>query len=132
MNELTRTRKLVQDLSSGLNGSVVIKHTDSHTQGVPDISVTWAGITSWWEAKLIKKNKIIGREVQNEMMRRMERAGLAYYVIYNDKGEVYITSPSNVADGLILAPESVAVGKCNEAVVGFIRQLHLRKNRNAL
>ncbi len=32
-------------------GAVVFRHEDQFTGGIPDISVTWAGITTWWEVK---------------------------------------------------------------------------------
>ncbi len=38
-----------------LRGSVVLKHADRSTTGIPDISVSWMGITGWTEMKYLRK-----------------------------------------------------------------------------
>ena len=51
MNEATLKRNLVKSIKSTMPGAVVFRHEDQFTAGIPDISVTWAGITTWWEVK---------------------------------------------------------------------------------
>lgn len=51
MKEADLKRRLVKALGSSLPGAVIYRHEDTFTAGIPDISVTWGGITSWWEVK---------------------------------------------------------------------------------
>ncbi len=51
MTEADLKRRLVRALKSTMPGAVVFRHEDQFTAGIPDISVTWAGITTWWEVK---------------------------------------------------------------------------------
>lgn len=42
---------LVKAIRAQLPGAVVYRHEDTFTAGIPDVSVTWEGVTSWWEVK---------------------------------------------------------------------------------
>lgn len=81
MNEASLSRTLCQRLRRELPGAVVFKHNDLSTAGVPDISVTWGGITVWLEVK--RGERITGRGVQRETMRRLMQVGRAYYVHFS-------------------------------------------------
>lgn len=54
-------RKLSVDLMAEcrrqLRGSKVVKHSDRFTTGVPDITVSWLGITAWLEDKYLRKGE---------------------------------------------------------------------------
>jgi hypothetical protein len=51
VNEGTLKRALVKAIRAAMPGAVVYRHEDTFSAGIPDISVTWQGITSWWEVK---------------------------------------------------------------------------------
>jgi hypothetical protein len=52
VSETTHTSKLVEVLRRGIPYGTTFKHADRFTHGVPDISHTAFGFTSWWEVKL--------------------------------------------------------------------------------
>ena len=79
-------------LSSGLvaalnelPGFVAIKHNDARTAGIPDISLTGLGRTSWIE---VKRDKLTSRSLQRLTLHRLHEAsgGRAFYVLYCARG----------------------------------------------
>lgn len=98
MTEATLTRELIKILKYKLLGSIIIKHADRFTVGIPDASITWAGTTSWLEVKYIRRD--IFREGGNPllaplkrrfpspqlvMMKHLAAVGSAFYLIYFDR-----------------------------------------------
>lgn len=71
------TRKLRKDLS----GAVVLRHEDQYSSGIPDISITWKGSTTWLEVKLAKP-KLIGKGIQRITMQCLAENGQCWYAIY--------------------------------------------------
>lgn len=51
MNEGTLKTKLKHTLLQVLPGAVVWNHTGAFTSGIPDLSCSWGGTTSWIEVK---------------------------------------------------------------------------------
>jgi len=49
MTEATIQAALLPKIRAGLPGSVVTKHSERLVAGVPDVSVSWRGLTTWWE-----------------------------------------------------------------------------------
>lgn len=49
--EATVKQSLVQAMRKSMNGSLIFRHEDRHIFGVPDISCSWNGVTTWWEVK---------------------------------------------------------------------------------
>ena len=54
MNERKITEEVLAELRK-LRGAVVLKHADRFTKGVPDLSVSVLGGTSWIELKYLRK-----------------------------------------------------------------------------
>lgn len=62
---------------SELPGAEVIKHADAATGGIPDLSVTYNGRTSWLEVKLLRRGQTLESELEPRQLatcRRLERA----------------------------------------------------------
>jgi hypothetical protein len=89
MNESTLTRGLLKTLRAAFPDGVIIKHSDSYTSGVPDISVTWNGRTTWIEVKFANP-RVLDKGVQALMMKRLANAGSAVYVIYTREKTTHI------------------------------------------
>lgn len=51
MTENTLVAKLVKIARAELKGYVIFKHADRFQHGIPDISITGSGVTTWWEAE---------------------------------------------------------------------------------
>jgi len=81
MKESDLSRALVKVLRAGMPDGVVFKHADTITAGIPDISVTWHGVTSWLEIKHAHPS-IIDRGIQALTLKQLGAAGRAHYVIY--------------------------------------------------
>ena len=83
MNEATLKRALVKAIKTTMPGVVVFRHEDQFTAGIPDISVTWAGITTWWEVKYspIGRNSTVTK-LQGYTLDQLSRQSTAGLITY--------------------------------------------------
>ena len=110
MNEKTLVSGLVANLRTELPGSTVFKHADLVTAGIPDISVTWSGWTSWLEVKYANPSfEVTG--IQKLTMRRLAAQGLAWFIIYESKLFRETTFGDSSNHTLIVHPQYVVAGK---------------------
>ena len=77
--EAQLTRELILTIKKTLPGSIVFKHSDRITFGIPDVSVTWMGTTTWIE---VKRGRLSGRKIQQRTLQRLGMQSLAFYVVY--------------------------------------------------
>lgn len=99
MNERYLKGQLMQNAELFLRGSVVQNHSDAFTSGVPDFSVTWRKITTWWEVKFWNGGDFDTQPLQHATARRLAKQGFCHYVIYevNEGVErIYICTPDEV------------------------------------
>ena len=111
------TQRLVKAIRKGLPNSVVFKHSDRVTYGIPDVSVTWLGSTTWLEMKRIA---VSGAAIQHARMCQLATQGRAFYVVFQEVGSEVRT------------PEGKAVFRAatDDDVVRFLRMTHA-KHRNS-
>lgn len=86
MRESEWTLKLVKVLRAALPNSVVLKHNDAITGGIPDLSITsFEGgpyaRTTWIEVKMLGAPSVMFKPLQMEMLRRMG----GWYVVWSPK-----------------------------------------------
>jgi hypothetical protein len=77
---------------------VALRHEDRTQAGYPDISITGNRLTSWWEVKLAVP-QVKSRGIQDLMMLRLGKAGIAFYIIYeeiHDIKQVRIIDPPDL------------------------------------
>lgn len=88
MTEAPLKAALVRELRKTLpRAAVVFRHEDRITAGIPDISVTWNGRTTWLEIKYANPG-LKSRGIQDLTLLRLAAAGVARYVVYREqKGE---------------------------------------------
>ena len=125
MNEATLKRALVKAIKTTMPGAVVFPHQDRFTAGIPDISVTWAGVTTWWEVKYspIGRNSTVTK-LQGytlEQLARQSTAGLITYAETKRAGRYIVLwdashNPINVTE---------LTGWHNEAVASLIQGYHV-------
>lgn len=130
--ELKYSRELVACFDTLLKNAEVFKHTDILTGGIPDMSATWGGFTTWLEVKVDRGKGIEGRGIQHETACRLERLGSCWYVVYTKQpGHPQMTrivKPSFVSlHGYIHSHEFNGIA--HSAVVQFIRDLHSSRLR---
>jgi hypothetical protein len=80
-SEADVTTVLLKLMHARFPGSVVIKHSDKATTGIPDASVTWNARTLWIEVKLADPS-FTSTGLQELTCARLARAGRCTYVIY--------------------------------------------------
>jgi len=99
LNEASLSRDLVETLGAYLQGSVVFKHNEQVTGGLPDLSVTFRGSTVWLEVKFIVCGEIIDRDLQWITARKLAKHGKCFYVLYvMDEGakSIWIVAPKDL------------------------------------
>jgi hypothetical protein len=69
------------EIKKGLPTSVALRHEDRFTSGIPDISVSLNGKTSWWEVKVADPS-CRSKEIQKHLCRRLNAESFCRYVIY--------------------------------------------------
>lgn len=100
MNEATLKAALVKEAREALRGWVIIRHEDHFTHGIPDISFTGLGQTTWIEAKYANP-KIKMKGIQELTMKRLAAAGRAKFLIYWEKGSekrTYLVDPADIGN----------------------------------
>lgn len=104
MTEATLKSTLVTKLRSSLDGFVILRHEDRFTGGIPDMSVSGMGRTSWYEVKFA--NPTFERKgVQDLTLQRMAKAGLAHYIIFHIVGNnlryTRLVRPDEIDDWMV-------------------------------
>jgi hypothetical protein len=100
VNEATLKRDLVAAIRAAMPGAVIFRHEDRFTAGVPDLSVTWRGTTSWVEVKYSRRGRRSRpTALQARALRRLAAAGApAYLLEYREEGGGRITTLDVVDD----------------------------------
>jgi len=131
MVEMTEHELLAECLKSltplvESNGGVVIKHADASTAGIPDVSVTVNGRTSWWEFKHANP-RVKGTELQRLTARRLANAGICWYVVYQTLPSgttTHLVRPSAVGVNGHFQSDHSHAGIDHRFVVNFILERH--------
>jgi hypothetical protein len=121
--------------------ALAIRHEDKVTTGIPDLSLSYAGITTWWEFKVIRVGdgpEPFSPRVQVVTALRLDRAGsLCRYIAWrldaDDKpSEAVVLDPRDVwihlVEGRSLSIES-SLSPEPSAVATAIVELHLSAKR---
>lgn len=112
-------KRLREHLEVGLPGAVIIKHTEHLRAGVPDLSVTWHGKTTWLEVKF-ENPTFVSNGIQRLTMKALAREGRAVYAVYNVvKDTVTMMWP----DSFVVRMTS-QFSEGNAMVCRFIRDTH--------
>ena len=98
MNESTIKGLLIKAMKLQMSGALIFRHEDRHLHGVPDISCTWLGHTTWWEVKRTP----FERQPQQELRcQQLAQRGYCQYIIfktstYNTLPAIYIVQPKDI------------------------------------
>lgn len=109
-------------------GGVILKHSDYITSGIPDLSVTWKGMTSWWEIKHAEP-RLKGTGLQLVTARQLALAGRCHYIVYETSRSgllmaTHIVTPLNIGSDGSFTPTQSSGGHDHGFVLTAIRQLH--------
>lgn len=123
------TRPLLVALCNAMLGSVVTKHSDRFTFGIPDISIDWIN-TVWLEVKATETERIEHHKYWEKQLidcRHRERAThKCWFVVYRQiKGvkSIVIIRPREVFEDRRLGLADLEiVGHDHAAVAAFVRR----------
>ena len=116
---------LMKELREHLLGAVTLRHEDRFTSGIPDISVTWHGRTTWWECKHATPS-LVSQGIQELTLLRLAAAGHARYIVWQERRGVrrtMIVHPNRLRD---LETETTCPGFDMSWLVEQIRLAHLQ------
>lgn len=128
MTERTLTTKLMATLKRGLRGTLILKHSDRWTNGIPDLSVSYLGSTFWFEIKFLRRGRKLTEIIdgtQTLVCHQLENTtGRCWFVVYEEHPKrTSIWQPRIL--GAIKYPKLLGVGKKTfdygnlDAVVGL-------------
>jgi hypothetical protein len=123
MTEASLKSDLVRLLRHELLGSIVFRHEDKLTSGIPDISVTWRGMTVWLEAKFLNPS-FYSKGIQTLTLRRLASAGHCFYVLYRKEGTKFTTNiigPHSILENVIEGGEWTSDGINHQLIVDFLK-----------
>jgi hypothetical protein len=127
LTEAKVTAKLLGVLRSRFSAAVIFKHWDRQG-GVPDVSFTWNGFTTWIEVKLVKDREPSWRGLQDLKLRKLAESGSAFYLIYDQPGDRLAIYQPRVLDEVDewRAATPVLTGRFSDhgIVADFLRALH--------
>lgn len=127
MTEAEITASLLERLRDSWKTAVVFKHDDNLTFGIPDMSVSGHGITSWWEIKVARDGKIDDNPQQNFTCKRLFAVVPCFYIIFEEpRHAIYICTPEAASHyGTSAFRAAVRIeGWRYEYIVNVIRTLH--------
>jgi hypothetical protein len=94
--------KLVTALKAWCPEFVLLRHEDYITSGIPDLSVTGNGRTTWWEVKHGTPD-FESKGIQELTLKRLARAGYARYIIFKENSDgsnkrIFIVHPDKIGN----------------------------------
>lgn len=126
-NEAGLKAKLIKALPSDY---LAIAHSDLWKSGIPDLSISGHGRTSWWELKHATPN-FATKEIQEITCLRLAKLSFCRYIIYYEHDgskETLIVHPNNVRGrrGVMrdIAYEVWIKGFDHASVVRYIQAVH--------
>ena len=127
VSEASLKQSLVKEMRKQMRGVVVFRHEDRHIFGVPDISCTWGGITSWWEVKVADPAVKI-TSIQVLTCQKLAKAGSACgIIIYQEMPHCsYIVDPFKIETWATTSPEDLVIfkGFPHLQLVHYIKGVH--------
>lgn len=101
MTEAKLKRAFVTQARRRFPAAVIFRHEDIRTAGVPDLSFTWRGLTTWIEFKVGPRPKFAG--VQAYTCARLAREGRCWIVVWDDRG-TYVYRPRILNCDVVIDP----------------------------
>lgn len=82
LTEVTVRRELMHALQAGLPSAVALRYEDRYTRGIPDLSISWRGHTSFWEIKYADPHCVTSK-VQHYLCEQLDTHGFhCRYIIF--------------------------------------------------
>jgi hypothetical protein len=136
VTEATVSRQLIRHLHTELPDALPLRHEDKFTKGVPDLSISLAGHTSFWELKYADPD-IQSSKLQRYMCQQLDTRGFfCRYVIFR-RGhahhwprQIRVVNPHDFAHwrtlGLVISSGAFDY----RALVRYIQEIHERHHHS--
>jgi hypothetical protein len=126
MTEQTLKTQLVKTIRQTIPSFVVLPLTMPSRSGVPDLVISGLKYTSWWELKYADPT-FESEGIQELTMLRLNAAGAARYIVYDDSREercTWILTPEQYRQWPEVREALCCDGFNHYWVVDHIRSLH--------
>ena len=130
VTEVTVRRDLKKALQARLPNAMILRHEDLYTSGIPDLSVRYAGQTSWWEGKYADPHCKTTRIQQHTCTQLNLQGFYCGYIVFRreHKGkwprQIWVASPDAFTNwkttGLVISEGSFDY----DALVDYISRTH--------
>jgi len=123
-NESVLKSKMMIAIKLGLPGFIAFRHEDVRSVGIPDLSLTGNGRTSWWEAKYDDDDGFKSTGIQELTMCRLARHGHARYIVWENKKNIrrtLIVHPTNIGT---CVPEVFCRGFDMSWLIDYMQNTH--------
>jgi len=134
VTESEYTRKLVKKLRRRLPKSVIFKFNDRLTGGIPDLSVTLNGLTTWLEAKHLKdqyvsSNQLYGmivevkpaRDVPRLQWENLWRLRRGYLIVYTSYGHAVTQVRGSRESVLVMRLQLSSTGQIVDQIAEIVK-----------
>jgi hypothetical protein len=82
LTEVTVRRRLMRQLQTQIPDALAIRYEDRYTRGIPDLSISWRGQTSFWEIKYADPHCVTSK-VQHYLCDQLDTHGFhCRYIIF--------------------------------------------------
>jgi hypothetical protein len=132
VTEATIQSKLIESLHAGLPGAKwITKHSDRSTAGIPDVSVTWRGGTTWLELKYRRRGEKLATIVEpiqvSECIKLWAASrGRVVFTVYDvPTDSTILYSPKTMLD-VFRSSEVPTVEPCNGTLINVAEQVRER------
>jgi hypothetical protein len=122
--------RFMKVMRSDWPGAIAIRHEDVRTVGIPDLSVTYAGMTSWWEFKHGTPD-FSSPGLQAHTCQRLASNGYCRYVIFHEaedlKPGIFIVHPryiDNWKNGTVSEFDAMTVRFDFDWLMQFMKIVH--------
>jgi hypothetical protein len=115
--------KLLLEIKRHLPGFVALRHEDVRSAGIPDLSLTGYGKTTWWEAKHLAP-RLKSKGIQELTMRRLAASGFARYIIWDERRSAVRTLIVHPKHFHELMPEAWCEGIDHHFIVSYMKKVH--------
>ena len=130
VTEVTVRRDLKKALQARLPNAMILRHEDLYTSGIPDLSISYAGKTSWWEIKYADPHCKTTR-IQQHTCTQLNLQGFCcrYIIFRRELGDLWprqirVCTPADFQDWQFLGTVISEGSFDYDALVDYIMRIH--------
>lgn len=114
----------MEQIAEQMREYTALRHEDVRTCGIPDLSLTGKGKTTWWECKYADPY-FESKSIQLLTMRRLAYCGFARYIVWQIRDErrmTMIVHPEHLRYELIA--EATSDDFDHQFIINYMKRVH--------